>query len=110
MTDNIIFLGFGFDSVNISKLNHAVTHRRPGAVIRRPYKPFEPRSKRVTLRGPDRFEDISVFEGKKLYATGKDLNETQRENVKKMDGLKGLKFVNYDLIYEYLNACVDEYL
>jgi hypothetical protein len=103
---NVVFLGFGFDVANVSKLN--VRMRRPTPLEN--FTNADPLRFKggIVMRIREVQEDI--FKNSSLFATGIGLNEKQRMDVRGIAGLGGLQFVDYKSIFEYLDAHIDELL
>lgn len=106
---NIVFLGFGFDVTNIAKMNQVVSRTIHRKILNSKYP--NPAIKRVLSQSVSSREiEESVFATKRLLATGIGLNNKHKENIKKTDGMQRLQFVEYQSIFEFLSAHVDEYL
>jgi hypothetical protein len=109
VAEKIVFLGFGFDPINLSKLN-TISARWIKNRISPTNIEFVTGRRKFPPRETGRMVNESTFAGKSLFATGIGLGEQRKMDIKKNEGLRGLKFVDYESIYDFLDAHLEEFL
>jgi hypothetical protein len=107
VAENVVFLGFGFDPINVSKLNQFRPQWVPAMVTG---GHFTSRPSLSSTGEVGSMVNISSFTGKKLFATGINMSEARKHEIKKTRGLEALQFVQYESINDFLDAHIDQFV